>query len=78
VEWEPQYNLTPVTFGDTQLVQNTRQADTAKNKAKAAIPPPEKKAEDALKQRSEKTEQKQLQKDLPPSTPRPEPPNKND
>ena len=39
VEWEPQYNLTPVTFGDTQLVQNTKQADNAKNKAKAATLP---------------------------------------
>ena len=26
VEWEPQYNLTPVTFGDTQMVQNTKPA----------------------------------------------------
>ena len=33
-EWEPQYNLTPVTFGDPQLVQNLKPADNAKNKAK--------------------------------------------
>jgi alpha-beta hydrolase superfamily lysophospholipase len=42
VEWEPQYNLTPVTFGDAQLVQNTKDADNAKNKAQNAPPNPEK------------------------------------
>ena len=82
VEWEPQYNLTPVTFGDSQLVQNTRQADNAKNKAKNqakdAPPAPAKKAEDALKQKVEKADQKQPRKDLPPPAPRPEPPDKAD
>jgi hypothetical protein len=78
VEWEPQYNLTPVTFGDSQLVQNTNQAASAKNKAKDAVPTPEKKAEDALKQKGEKAEPKQPRKDLPPPAPRPEPPSKDD
>jgi hypothetical protein len=79
VEWEPQYNLNPVTFGDTQLIQNTKQADNAKNKAKAALPAAEKKAEDALKQkRAEKGQQKQSRKDLPPPEPKPEPTDKND
>ena len=78
VEWEPQYNLTPVTFGDTQLVQNTRKTDNAKNKAKAAIPTPEKKVEDGLKQKAEKAELNQPRKELPPKKPQPEPPNKND
>jgi hypothetical protein len=84
VEWEPQYNLTPVTFGDSQLVQNTKQSDNAKNKAKNQAKDaltPEKKAEDALKQKAEKAEkagQKQPRKDLPPPAPQPEPPNKTD
>ena len=47
VEWEPQYNLTPVTFGDSQLVQNDKQAENAKNKSKNAPLNPEKKAQGA-------------------------------
>ena len=34
VEWEPKYNLTPITFGDSQLVKNDKQAQTAKSKSK--------------------------------------------
>ena len=45
VEWEPQYNLTPVTFGDSQLVQNITPAENIKNKAKNVITGSEKKAE---------------------------------
>jgi pimeloyl-ACP methyl ester carboxylesterase len=30
VEWEPQYNLTPVTFGDPQMVLNSAQTDRSK------------------------------------------------
>jgi hypothetical protein len=78
VEWEPQYNLTPVNFGDSQLVPNTKQAAIAKNKAKAALPVPEKKAEDALKQKAEKAEPKQLRKDVSPPAPQPELSNKDD
>jgi hypothetical protein len=82
VEWEPQYNLTPVLFGDSQLVQNTKQAANAKNKAKNqakdAVPAPAKKAEDAVKQKAEKAEQKALRKDLAPPAPQPELPNNRD
>jgi alpha-beta hydrolase superfamily lysophospholipase len=35
VEWQPQYNLTPVTFGDPQVVPNTGPAGKADEKAKA-------------------------------------------
>ncbi len=35
VEWEPEYNLTPVTFGDIQLVQNTKTATAQKDQVKA-------------------------------------------
>ena len=34
-DWEPQYNLMPVTFSEIQTVRNTRTGDTAKDQAKA-------------------------------------------
>jgi dienelactone hydrolase len=53
VEWEPQYNLTPVTFGDPQVVPNSKPADNAKDGVKN--PPAQKqKADDAKKQNVEK------------------------
>ena len=67
VEWEPQYNLTPVTFGDSQLVQNATQAENTKTKAKNAIPGPERKAEDSRQQKADPIQSK---KNLP--TPAPE------
>ena len=51
VEWEPKYNLTPVTFGDSQLVKNDKQAENTKNNAKNAPKNPEKKAEEPGKSR---------------------------
>ena len=53
VEWEPQYNLTPVTFSDSQLVQNDKEADNAKNKPKNALLNPEKKAQALPKEKIE-------------------------
>ena len=38
VEWEPQYNLTPVTFGDAQMVHNAKRPDAPKAKTKNAAP----------------------------------------
>ena len=82
-EWEPQYNLTPVTFGDPQLVQNLKPADNAKNKAKnqakdhaknAAPPVENAKAQDAPIQKREKADPKEPRKDLVPPPPRPEKP----
>ena len=35
VDWEPQYNLLPVTFSDIQTVRHTRPEDVPKNQAKA-------------------------------------------
>ena len=35
IEWEPQYNLTPVTFSDPQMVLNTRPSDSRKDQSKA-------------------------------------------
>jgi hypothetical protein len=67
VEWEPQYNLTPVTFGDAQMVQNTKQADGLKAKAKNVAPPAQKqKAEGPKKLDGEKVEPAQPGKVPPP------------
>jgi len=75
VEWEPQYNLTPVTFGDSQLVQNAIQAENPKNKAKNATVGPEKKAETPQQQKADLIQSK---KNLPAPTPKSEPLDKND
>jgi hypothetical protein len=76
VEWEPQYNLTPVTFGDVQKVQNNKQmeAPTEKAKVKSAITPVQgRKGEDSNSKKSkrEKSQTDQPQKDMPPSPPQP-------
>ena len=71
VEWEPKYNLTPVTFGDSQLVMNDKQASTARNVPKKA----EKKAEEPA---NAKVAREQAQKDIPPTAPQPVPPDNLD
>ncbi len=38
IEWEPQYNLTPVTFSDPQMVLNARPSDSRKDQSKAKEP----------------------------------------
>jgi hypothetical protein len=79
VEWEPQYNLTPVTFGDSQFVQNDKQAENTKNKSKNAPVNPEKKAQAPQNEKAEKADPKQSKEGVPPPAPRPEPPaDKND
>ena len=35
VEWEPQYNLTPVTFSDPQIVLNSKPSETRKDQSKS-------------------------------------------
>ena len=44
IEWEPQYNLTPVTFADIQMVQNAKLQNAGKDQAPvknaAALPKP--------------------------------------
>jgi len=73
VEWEPQYNLTPVTFSDAQMVQNAKQPDTPKAKAKNDVPPAQnQKAEAAKKLDGEKVEPALPQQDQPPPPPQPE------
>jgi hypothetical protein len=71
VEWEPQYNLTPITFNDSQLVQNDKQTDSAKNKSKNFPPNLEKKGQEIPKEKVEKAEPHR--KDLAPAAPRPKP-----
>jgi hypothetical protein len=78
VEWEPQYNLTPVTFGDSQLVLNDKQTENAKNKSKNVALTPEKKAQGPQTEKAEKTDPRQSKKDIPPPTPRPEPSSEKD
>ncbi|GAC1475373.1 MAG: hypothetical protein NVSMB9_27770 [Isosphaeraceae bacterium] len=50
-EWEPRYNLTPVTYNDIQIVRHPREADRAKD----AVAPKEKK-KDARPRAKEKEE----------------------
>jgi dienelactone hydrolase len=51
VEWEPQYNLTPITYGEPQIVLNSKATDARKDQPKAkqaekdAAPAPKPKAE---------------------------------
>ena len=66
VEWEPQYNLTPVTFGDAQIVMNAKPSDVRKDQSKpkdqpkiAAPPAPNAKADEAKKQKGRRKERKQ-------------------
>jgi hypothetical protein len=74
VEWEPKYNLTPITFGDSQLVKNDKQPENTKNNAAKDVPKnPEKKAEIPGKT---KAEPKQQEKNLPPSPAQSEPADK--
>jgi hypothetical protein len=54
VEWEPQYNLTPVTVGDFQFVQKEKQAETAKSKSKYVSINPQKEPENSPKAESRK------------------------
>jgi alpha-beta hydrolase superfamily lysophospholipase len=73
VDWEPQYNLTPVTLADIpQMVLNARPADPMKNqakdeaKAKDAAAPAEKKADAPKNVDEEKAAPKQPPQDPPP------------
>jgi hypothetical protein len=74
VEWEPQYNLTPVTFGDVQMVQKNKQTDVAKGKAKAkgpAAPGTAKKADEGKNRKEAKGRPDEPQKDVLPRRPKP-------
>jgi hypothetical protein len=78
VEWEPEYNLTPVTFGDVQVVQNNKQSDAPKDKAKGKgvpAPRPNPKAADVKKQTADKRRLDQPHKEVPPPPPQSATPN---
>jgi hypothetical protein len=67
LEWEPQYNLTPVAFGDAQVVPNSQQSDVARDKSKAkkaVAPNQKKKAEDFRKLKDEDGEAGPAQNDV--------------
>jgi hypothetical protein len=79
VEWEPQYNLTPVTFGDAQIVMNAKPTDVRKDQAiikdqakDAVQPAPNAKADDAKKKKGDEMEQKPpAAKEAVPAAPKP-------
>ncbi len=60
-EWEPEFNLTPVSYSDPQIVTNSTPATADKSKAKDAAknvaPPPDPKADDAEKKEEPKKKQ---------------------
>jgi hypothetical protein len=53
VEWEPQYNLTPVNFGDCQLVQNDRHAENTQKRSNTAPLKPEKNFQEPPKEKAD-------------------------
>ncbi len=65
VDWEPQYNLMPVTFSEIQTVRNARTAETPKDQAKAqeAAQP---KAEDAKDRPAEPAKPRRVPQQPPP------------
>jgi hypothetical protein len=64
-EWEPQYNLTPVTYGDIQTVMNVKPPGIPKAKAQAKEeankPAPEQKKEPGKMEKGEEPKPKQPQ-----------------
>jgi hypothetical protein len=81
VEWEPQYNLTPVAFDNTQMVQNGKSSDTPKDKGNAknaAVAAQDQKAADAKKLKREKGKLDQPQNNPPLKPPKPATPNRTD
>ena len=82
VEWEPQYNLTPVNFGDPQMVLNAMSSDNrkdaikTKDQARKAAPQAQDQKQDDAKNKKEAEGKAPLTKpkdDVPPA-PRPEKP----
>jgi pimeloyl-ACP methyl ester carboxylesterase len=51
-EWEPEYNLAPVHYGNCQLVPNDKQADAAKKKSDNAPKNADKKKQEAQKDKA--------------------------
>jgi hypothetical protein len=83
IEWAPEYNLTPVTFSDPQMVLNTKPSDSRKDQSKAKDQPknaaanaPNQNADAAKKLKVAKPERKAPLpgENLPPPPPEPEKP----
>jgi hypothetical protein len=81
VEWEPQYNLTPVTFDDPQVVLNSKPSDARKEQSKAkeqgknAAPPGPNQKAAAQNVDGDEVDRKQPEpKEAIPAPPRPEKP----
>ena len=80
VEWEPEYNLTPVTFSEPQMVLNPKPSDSRKDPAQAKDQPksaapnaPDQKADAAKNPRSMNRNEKPPPPDesVPPHRPQP-------
>jgi hypothetical protein len=69
IEWEPQYNLTPVTFSDPLVVLNAKPSDTGKNQSKA-----KEQAKNAAAPDQKAGDAKNLGKEPAPEPPKPEKP----
>jgi alpha-beta hydrolase superfamily lysophospholipase len=68
-DWEPQYNLMPVTFSEIQTVPNARTADTEKKQAK-----PQDRAQDAAAPKAEEAKDRPAEKEKTrPRRPQPQP-----
>ena len=80
VEWEPEYNLTPVTFSEPQIVLNPKPSDTRKDQSKAKDQPknapPNQKDAAAKNPKVGEPERKAAPPDgeVPPPPPRPQKP----
>jgi dienelactone hydrolase len=75
VEWEPEYNLNPVTFSDPQIVLNPKPSDSRKDQSKTKDQP-KNGAAAAKNPKGEEPERKAPPPDaeLPPPPPRPQKP----
>jgi dienelactone hydrolase len=80
VEWEPEYNLTPVTFSDPQMVLNPKPTDSKKDQPKAKDQPknaapnaPNQKADAAKNFKVDEPERKAPPPDGEPPPPPPRP-----
>jgi dienelactone hydrolase len=80
VEWEPEYNLTPVTFSEPQMVLNAKPSDSRKDPSKTkdqpknAAPNPKAAASKNLKVDDPERKAPPPDGELPPPPPRPQKP----
>jgi dienelactone hydrolase len=80
VDWEPEYNLTPVTFSDPQMVLNPKPSDSRKDQSKTkdqpknAAPNPKAEADKNVKADEPERKAPPPNAELPPPPPQPQKP----